>query len=259
GETYKISYDYGGTSIVFPENLKVAYGIAAESTAMTTVLADHPEITNDTPINHEVIFTVDESGVYYFGFHAYSEADNFFLHVDNIEIIVDDGTTESEPEDPCDEKVIMECGVEYTADLVPNAGQWANYTGVTWTYNGSEQVFEFTADMTGDYEFILDQGAADADFMVMDACSNTANNLIGGYWTGEVNQTLFLTEGQTIYIIADLFSSSTPSTVSIQVNCPTEPFELTCEDNFAASNNLENGSFFGGTNNQHLAIDVHVG
>src|SRR5690625_1015278 len=166
---------------------------------------------------------------------------------------------EPEPEDPCDDKVIMECGVEYTADLVPNAGHWANYTGVTWTYNGSEQVFEFTADMTGDYEFILDQGAADADFMVMDACSNTANNLIGGYWTGLVNQTLFLNEGDTIYIIADLFSSSTPSTVSIQVNCPTEPFELTCQDNFAVSNNFENGSFFGGTNNQHLAIDVHVG
>src|SRR5690625_8043631 len=89
--------------------------------------------------------------------------------------------------------------------------------------------------MTGDYEFILDEGAADVDFFVMDACSNTANNLIGGYWTGEVNQTLFLTEGQTIYIIADLFSSSTPSTVSIQVNCPTEPFELTCEDNFVRS------------------------
>src|SRR5690554_864327 len=184
---------------------------------------------------------------------TYGETEDYTVQVSN------DGTTEPEPEDPCDEKVIMECGVEYTADLVPNAGQWANYTGVTWTYNGSEQVFEFTADMTGDYEFILDQGAADADFMVMDACSNTANNLIGGYWTGEVNQTLFLTEGQTIYIIADLFSSSTPSTVSIQVNCPTEPFELTCEDNFVASNNLENGSFFGGTNNQHLAIDVHVG
>src|SRR5690625_1030822 len=133
----------------------------------------------------------------------------------------EDEAPEPEPEDPCDDKVIMECGVEYTADLVPNAGHWANYTGVTWTYNGSEQVFEFTADMTGDYEFILDQGAADADFMVMDACSNTANNLIGGYWTGLVNQTLFLNEGDTIYIIADLFSSSTPSTVSIQVYCPT--------------------------------------
>src|SRR5690625_5445104 len=80
--------------------------------------------------------------------------------------------------------------------------------------------------MTGEYEFILDQGAADADFMVMDACSNTANNLIGGYWTGLVNQTLFLNEGDTIYIIADLFSSSTPSTVSFKVNCHTESFEI---------------------------------
>src|SRR5690554_5362746 len=105
GETYKISYDYGGTGSVFDEKLKVAYGIAAESTAMTTVLADHPEITNDTPINHEVIFTVDESGVYYFGFNAYSEKNKFYLHLDNIEIVADDGTTEPEPGDDCSQGI----------------------------------------------------------------------------------------------------------------------------------------------------------
>jgi len=263
GESYKVTYDYGSrAAAAFPENLRVAYGTNAEHTSMTTVLAEHVGIlTGGDAITHEVVFTADASGVYYFGFNAFSDANKWFLYLDNILIDQTDEEPEPEPEpqDPCDEKVIMECGVEYTADLVPNAGVWTNYTDVTWDYNGSEQVFEFTAEMTGDYEFILDEGAADVDFFVMDACSNTANNLIGGYWTGEVNQTLFLTEGQTIYIIADLFSSSTPSTVSIQVNCPTEPFELTCEDNFVASNNLENGLFFGGDSNQRLAIDVIVG
>ena len=33
-------------------------------------------------------------------------------------------------ENPCDEKIVMECDTIYTADLVPNAGEWINYTSV---------------------------------------------------------------------------------------------------------------------------------
>ena len=132
-----------------------------------------------------------------------------------------------EPEDPCDDKIVMECGVEYTADLVPNAGYWDNYSGTTLTYSGSEQVFEFTAPYAGSYTFILDQGSADADFFVMDACSNTANNLISPYWTGTSDEVMNLTAGQTIYVIADLYSSTSETTVSIQVECPMDPAD--CE------------------------------
>src|SRR5690606_3243019 len=46
----------------------------------------------------------------------------------------------SEPGGPCDEKIIMECGETYTTTLVPAAGEWVNYTDVTWNYTGSEQV-----------------------------------------------------------------------------------------------------------------------
>jgi len=50
---------------------------------------------------------------------------------------------------PCDEKMVIECDTVYTADLVPNAGYWTNYTSVPCNYTGSEQVFEFTASATG--------------------------------------------------------------------------------------------------------------
>ena len=123
--------------------------------------------------------------------------------------------------DPCDEKTIMECGETYTFELVPDAGQWVNYTDVTWDYTGSEKVWEFTAPATGDYTFDVDEGTEDADFFLMDACSNTATNLSDGYWTGSDSETVTLTEGVTYYLIADLYESETePTTVTVKVNCP---------------------------------------
>ncbi|HLV24616.1 MAG TPA: hypothetical protein VKY36_07555, partial [Moheibacter sp.] len=140
-------------------------------------------------------------------------------------------------EDPCEDKTIMECGETYTHELIPDAGIWTNYTGVTWNYTGSEKVWEFTAPTTGEYIFEVDAGTQDADFFLMDACSNTANNLITntlGYWTGDnPNETITLTEGVTYYLIADLYTSaSSPTTVSVKVTCPDdEPDpEGPCED-----------------------------
>lgn len=84
GTTYRISYSYGGTGTTFPEKLKVSYGSSANAAAMTNLLADYPNVVNDTPINTFVDFTPSTSGVYYFGFNAYSDADQFYLIVDNI-------------------------------------------------------------------------------------------------------------------------------------------------------------------------------
>jgi hypothetical protein len=51
---------------------------------MTNLLADHPNVTSATPVNNFVDFTPATSGVYYFGFNAYSIADQFYLFIDNI-------------------------------------------------------------------------------------------------------------------------------------------------------------------------------
>ncbi|HUH34476.1 MAG TPA: GEVED domain-containing protein [Moheibacter sp.] len=160
------------------------------------------------------------------------------------------------PGGPCDDKVIMECGVEYTKTLVPSAGEWVNYTGVSWSYTGSEQVYEFTAPLSGLYTFDLNEGAGDADFFLMDACSNTAVNLLGStYWTGAGSESYTLTEGQTVYLIADLWELSGQTTISIKVNC-TDGNDFACENQAVPSNNLENGLFFGGDTNQRLAFDI---
>lgn len=84
GVAYMISYMYGnddGTD--YPEKMKVAYGTAPAAASMTTILADHPNIVT-SPNTNEVVFNPPSTGVYYFGFHAYSLADMDILSLDNI-------------------------------------------------------------------------------------------------------------------------------------------------------------------------------
>ncbi len=93
GINYTISYKYGNNSLTFRENLKVSYGTAANAAAMTTILADHPNITGNTQTQNTVNFIPATSGDYYFGFNAYSIANQFFLFVDDISITLGLGNT----------------------------------------------------------------------------------------------------------------------------------------------------------------------
>ncbi len=86
GIEYQISYKYGNNGSAFHEKMKVAYGTAPGSTYMTNELADYTDITGGTPIFEELVFTVPADGVYYFGFKAYTPADQFYLFVDDIHI-----------------------------------------------------------------------------------------------------------------------------------------------------------------------------
>src|SRR5690606_18577631 len=86
GVDYVISYDYGGGSASYTEKMKVAYGTSPAHTAMTTQLADHPNINQGTKQYNEVVFSPVATGVYYFGFHAYSAANMLSFHLDNIRI-----------------------------------------------------------------------------------------------------------------------------------------------------------------------------
>jgi hypothetical protein len=87
GTSYTIAYQYGNNSTFYTENLKVAYGDSPVDVAMTTVLADYPGIVGGTPNFGIVEFTPTISGDYYFGFNAYSAADQYNLMVDDISII----------------------------------------------------------------------------------------------------------------------------------------------------------------------------
>jgi hypothetical protein len=88
GNTYRISYMYGGsTEYAFLTNkMEVKFGTAPDDAAMTNLIADHNNI-KASPLYNVVNFTAPSTGVFYFGFHAYSAGNMGDLMVDNIEIL----------------------------------------------------------------------------------------------------------------------------------------------------------------------------
>ncbi|MBX2932489.1 MAG: hypothetical protein KF781_11150, partial [Chitinophagaceae bacterium] len=88
GVSYRLIYKYSVTSSAFPEKFKVTYGKSAIDTAMTIQLADHVNITNTTQITNIVDFTPSTTDVYYIGFNAYSNANQYFIYIDDISIDV---------------------------------------------------------------------------------------------------------------------------------------------------------------------------
>lgn len=85
GTQYTISYRYGNSGD-WAENLKVMYGTSADVDGMTEEIADHFEINNDSSETNIQNFTPSTTGVYYFGFNAYSEENQNLLMVDDISI-----------------------------------------------------------------------------------------------------------------------------------------------------------------------------
>jgi hypothetical protein len=88
GTSYRLTFRYGNNSTFYVEKLKVAYGSAADYTAMTNLLLDFPTINQNAAQSALHEFTPASAGTYYFGFNCYSVADQFNLYVDDILIEV---------------------------------------------------------------------------------------------------------------------------------------------------------------------------
>ncbi|OYU85586.1 MAG: hypothetical protein CFE24_01395 [Flavobacterium sp. BFFFF2] len=96
GMSYNVSYKYGNNSTTYVEKLKVACGQAASVAGMTTVLADHTNITGgtttSTATSNTVVFSPQVSGDYMFGFNVYSDTNQYYLYVDDITVSAGFGT-----------------------------------------------------------------------------------------------------------------------------------------------------------------------
>jgi hypothetical protein len=111
GNAYSISYDYGNRS-TYAEKMKVAVGTTATNTAMTTELVNYPNIIGSALQSGSTTFTPTVTGVYYFGFNAYSDANMWDLYLDNI-------------------KVDFVCGSEWLGTVSTDASNPLNWCGNT--------------------------------------------------------------------------------------------------------------------------------
>lgn len=86
GVTYTIASWYKTFGAFYPEKLKVTVGNAPNIAAQTTTIIDLGTITNDVFLEQSNSFTPLISGTYYFAWNAYSDADQFYINVDDISI-----------------------------------------------------------------------------------------------------------------------------------------------------------------------------
>ena len=86
GSIYMVSFYYKNRASVFPEKLKLHMGTEQSASAMDELIVDLGEIDNGSYLLSETPVSIIESGTYYFGWHAYGEADQFGCHIDDVEI-----------------------------------------------------------------------------------------------------------------------------------------------------------------------------
>ncbi|MBQ9356933.1 MAG: choice-of-anchor J domain-containing protein [Prevotella sp.] len=99
GKTYRFGMDVRARSAYYTERIEVAMGTEAKASALTTVVIEPTVVdwTSNETLENEGI-TVAESGYYYFGVHAISDADRYYLYVDNI--VVELGILPTSPAAP---------------------------------------------------------------------------------------------------------------------------------------------------------------
>lgn len=89
GQQYSVNFKYRVASSNYPEKMKVTVGTDSLVSAQTTVLWNNNGATNLTQTawtSATATFTPTTSGVYFFGFNCYSDADKWALGLDDITV-----------------------------------------------------------------------------------------------------------------------------------------------------------------------------
>ncbi|KEY18904.1 T9SS-dependent choice-of-anchor J family protein [Kaistella antarctica] len=86
GKNITLEFDYQGIDPFFAEKMEVRIGTAATVAGQTTQLWINEDIGNYPYDTASINFTVPADGVYYIAFRVFSDADVFYLALDNIKV-----------------------------------------------------------------------------------------------------------------------------------------------------------------------------
>jgi hypothetical protein len=87
--TYNVSFWYRSSGVTYPEALEVKWGAAPNAAGMTSAaIFDNNNIINTAYQEGTGVIIITSPGTYYVGWHGYSDADMWYLLVDDISITV---------------------------------------------------------------------------------------------------------------------------------------------------------------------------
>lgn len=118
GLMYEVSFRAGAYSSSYPERIEVKYGKSATPAGLTSVLLESTDIydvfgTNDVPYN--AVIVPESDGIYYIGFHAISDADEYYLIVDDITVAA--GVSATSPAEITDLQAVADPNGALTATV----------------------------------------------------------------------------------------------------------------------------------------------
>lgn len=118
GRTYAFSFDCFVEDAACPERLGVYLGYSDEAAGLTEELIAPFEITSTTPQTVSGTFTATQTGVCHVGFHGCSDADQYYLYLDNVRI--ESGVTDVSPA-ACQVSLAHDEGGAVSADMTITA------------------------------------------------------------------------------------------------------------------------------------------
>jgi len=87
GKTYSMAVDMNASSEAYAERFEIKMGTAATAEAMTQQVIEVSEVSSQQPLTFQnKVITVPETGVYYFGIHGISDADQASLRASNFRV-----------------------------------------------------------------------------------------------------------------------------------------------------------------------------
>ncbi len=226
GKHYRFSLNAWAQNSANVERLEVMLGRDINAASMTQT------IINATDINHSVIiniaeesqllentdFTVAKTGYYYFGIHAISEKDRYYLYIDNFNVAL--ATTAESPAAATNVSVTQEPGmladnVSFTAPAVTISGNpiTENLASVN-VYRDGEPVASLANVAPGSQQSISDNNGLSLgqhDYYVV-ATSNSGE--------GEKSDTVqaFITLTQPIPVVYDFTTQNFNQSLVIDAN-----------------------------------------
>lgn len=168
GKAYKVSFKAHANSSTFPERIEVKWGDSNTAAGMANVLVEPTVLSSGTAEEFVCFIAPQANGTYYVGFHGISDADMFYLYIDDIEIAA--GVAATAPAAPTNLVVTpgangaKTAAISFNAPAVDFAGNALASLEKVELYRGEELIHTFDAPAVGAELTYPDNLPADGDY-----------------------------------------------------------------------------------------------